>query len=224
MKKMMTQKITLRNKLLHFLLGTRCAVCDAASQSAVCTNCTTKIIAPKLSKSDVPTPAYDVFYALAAYETSMRALIHAYKYERQTALAAWFAVQIDVFLQNHMANDGETCTHIVAMPLHESRLNERGYNQCYEIVKRLTMVKLNSVNSAPNLLTRTRATERQAHLPRAARQDNVAQAFWASQPLHGARVWLLDDVVTTGATVNEAAKALKQAGAAWVGVIALARA
>lgn len=112
---------------------------------------------------------------------------------------------------------------LVAIPLHISRLCERGYNQALELAKPLAQTL--GVPLAHNLLTRRRATHAQTGLDVKARASNVKDAFVinanVSLPTH---IALLDDVMTTGATLGECARILRRAGVARVDAWALARA
>jgi len=112
---------------------------------------------------------------------------------------------------------------IVAVPLHVSRLRERGYNQAFELAKPVAGAL--GVPFARDGLARIRATPAQTGLDAAARRRNLRGAFavprGASLPKH---IALFDDVVTTGATVRECARVLRRAGVERIDVWALARA
>lgn len=112
---------------------------------------------------------------------------------------------------------------VVPMPLHRSRLVERGFNQSVELARYVGAGLRIEVDA--HALQRLRATEPQVGLPRAERSRNVRGAFVAHPSrLAGRNVALLDDVVTTGATVAEAARAMLTAGAGRVDVWCVARA
>ncbi len=113
---------------------------------------------------------------------------------------------------------------VVPIPMHWSRKAWRG-NNCPETMAQRIASRL-GVAAGPHVLTRRRRTAPQANLSAARRRSNVRGAFaiGRSIDLDGAKVLLLDDVMTTGATLNEAAKILRLAGAAHVGVGVLARA
>jgi ComF family protein len=119
-------------------------------------------------------------------------------------------------------------TLFVPVPLHASRLRERGYNQALELLRPLAQSL--RIALAESLLTRTRATPAQANLDAIARRQNLRGAFEFHAPaLRGiapadAHVALVDDVMTTGATLRECARVLRRAGIARVDVWALARA
>jgi ComF family protein len=117
-----------------------------------------------------------------------------------------------------------TTSGLCAVPLHPARLAERGYNQsellAAELARCWSLPRLSS-----SALIRTRETDSQVGLDLPARQANVAGAFTASPRwVEGQDVLLVDDVCTTGATLNACAQALREAGAVTVSAVTLARA
>jgi ComF family protein len=109
---------------------------------------------------------------------------------------------------------------LVPVPLHKSRLRKRGYNQAYEIAKELAIL------SGKQLLTpllRHKNTEMQAQLKFKQRAKNVKNAFTMKEALSHRHIILIDDVMTSGNTLNECAKVLKKAGAQDVKVLVFAR-
>ncbi|MEM8546542.1 MAG: phosphoribosyltransferase family protein [Pseudomonadota bacterium] len=111
---------------------------------------------------------------------------------------------------------------VIPVPLHRARLAERGYNQAHLIAAALT--RRAGIAPPVDALRRHRNTVTQATLLGAARQRNVAGAFSVQQEVQGLSCVLVDDVVTTGSTLQAAAAALRAAGARQVLGIALARA
>jgi ComF family protein len=112
---------------------------------------------------------------------------------------------------------------VVPVPLHASRLREREYNQSLLLADRLCR-RRGLALSFDNLI-RTRATPPQTELTRSQRMTNLRGAFGLLRPQEFAkqRLLLMDDVLTTGATVNECAKMLRKAGASDIYVLTLAR-
>ena len=112
---------------------------------------------------------------------------------------------------------------VVPLPLAPGRLAERGYNQALELARRLAPRR----QLAPRLLRRVRETPPQTSLDRAARVRNLRQAFEVdpaqAATIQGRRLLLVDDVMTSGATLHEAARVLRAAGAAHVAAVVLAR-
>lgn len=166
-------------------------------------------------------PAFDRARAVMRYDEDSRDLILAFKHADRTSLTPAFAA----WLKRAGAELLADADLIVPVPLHWSRLFSRRYNQAALLAMALGGVAGKQV--MPDLLIRRRATRKQGHLGRLARQRNVAGAF-ALHPkraaaLAGKRVLLIDDVITTGATVTNCARVLRQGGAAAIDVLALAR-
>ena len=161
-------------------------------------------------------PTFSRTVALFRYEFPVDRLIQALKYGHQLPLAAWLGRQLAERLS---AADHDL---IVPLPLHPSRLQSRGFNQSQEIARALS--KALGVESNANLLSRSRATPAQAELPLKERGKNVRGAFECTSDLAGRRILLVDDVMTTGSTVREAARILKLHGAGEITVAVAARA
>jgi ComF family protein len=166
-------------------------------------------------------PAFDRARSVLRYDEASRDLILAFKHADRTSLTPAFAAWLKR-AGDDLIPDADI---IVPVPLHWSRLFGRRYNQAALLAMALGALTGKAV--IPDLLTRRRATAKQGHLGRLARQRNVAGAFVLHprrlQTLAGKRVLLIDDVITTGATVTSCAKVLRQAGAQAVDVLALAR-
>lgn len=165
----------------------------------------------------------DFRFARAAftYDEKSRALILAFKHRDRTDAAPIFAR----FLHTAAPALVTDCDIILPVPLHRFRLFSRRYNQAALLALALGKFSGKPVNL--DTLVRRRATPSQGHLPRAARQRNVAGAFAVvsrhAGTVQGGRILLIDDVMTTGATANACARALLKAGAASVDVLVLAR-
>ena len=157
--------------------------------------------------------------AIFLYQEPLKEVIHRFKYQGKTACLPSFAR----FARNlPQLDEVQGADWIVPVPLHPTRLQERGFNQAL-LLARAFFPKDNRV--APNLLVRLRPTEPQASFNGGARRTNLKKAFGVVKPhrLVGKMILLIDDVFTTGTTVNECAKVLKKAGAAEVMVLTLAR-
>jgi len=161
-------------------------------------------------------PAFARTLALFRYEFPVDRLIQALKFGHQLPLAAWFGARLSQIL---VAADHDL---VLPLPLHPSRLRTRGFNQSLEIAR--PVARALGVAIDPTLLSRTRATPPQAELPLKERGRNVRGAFACASDLAGKRVLLVDDVMTTGATLREAARILKIHGAGPITVAVAARA
>lgn len=166
-------------------------------------------------------PAFDLARSALRFEGVAADLIHAFKYRE----ALW--------LQDDLVDVLEACVHVhfedrpidalACVPLHHVRQRERGYNQARLLADGLA--RRLGKPFWPRALKRVRPTGTQTHLTARDRLTNVKGAFGARcvTRLQGKRILLVDDVMTTGATTSECARALKQAGVAAVYVVTLAR-
>lgn len=223
----------LGQQILSAVLPASCLLCGADSAGALlCTPCAGDL--PNLPAALCPLcaaqtthgercgaclrepPHFDRTLALFHYDFPADRIIHALKYGHQLAVAGWCGQR----LAERIGADEYDC--IIPLPLHPERLCERGFNQSAEIAKNLGIC-LNFPVDRSNLL-RTRATPPQAELPLKERHRNVRGAFECRADFTGKRLLLIDDVMTTGATVNECSRVLKLHGAASVTVAVVARA
>jgi ComF family protein len=158
---------------------------------------------------------FDQVYSFGAYEGVLRELIHLFKFEGVRTLQRPLGALLAQALPRESSFDA-----IVPMPLHWRRRWQRGFNQsellAREIARRWSV-------PVCALVRRGRATAPQAGLTSAQRRTNVQGAFAVARSLKGMRLLLIDDVLTTGATASACARALKQAGAVQVTLLALAR-
>lgn len=180
------------------LLTPRCPSCALASDSgAVCGRC---LATP---------PAYDGTVAALAYEFPADVLVQSLKFRSELALAPLLAGLLVSRLPRGVRVD-----YLLPVPLSAARLRERGFNQALEIARHVAAAT--GCKLAPMLAERSRDTPPQIDLPHVERARNVRGAFRCTQPLAGAEVAVLDDVMTTGATLEELAATLKRAGASRV--------
>ncbi len=166
------------------------------------------------------TPPFARLIAPLRYGYPLDRLVTRFKFNQDLAAGALLA---DLLAGAVARAELPSIDLLAPVPLHVKRLRERGYNQSLELARRIAPTLRTRV--ATDALTRTRATEVQSGLDAKARRQNVRDAFAADaarvRELH---VALVDDVVTTGATVHECTKALLRAGAREVSVFAVARA
>jgi ComF family protein len=201
--------------LVDVLFAPACAACDrvleAPLDGPVCAVCWGGIVR-------VRQPLTEPSRAAGAYEGSLREIIHAFKYDGRDSLAAPLA--------RLMREAGADLLHdadfVVPVPLHPWRYVRRGFNQAEELAKRLDVPLLSA-------LWRVRATLPQSELDIAQRRRNVRGAFRLSplvrpSRLADARVVLVDDVRTTGATLDACARVLRDAGAGGIHVLTVAQA
>lgn len=205
----------------HFL----CEPCEAALPPLTNAHC--RVCAQPLPGLDVNAslpcgrclahpPNFDATIARYVYEFPVDEVIQALKYQHRLASAH--------FLGNALiaALPADKPDVIVPVPLSVERLAERGFNQSLEIAKPLARHLGVAINT--DALQRVRHTLPQVQLPWKERANNIRHAFVGTQGLDQQHVWVVDDVMTTGATLNEIAGALKASGAARVTNVVVARA
>lgn len=153
------------------------------------------------------------------FDGVMRQAIHELKYRNIRALA----VPLANLLKDYLITNPVPGEVLVPVPLHRNRLRERGYNQSSLLARELS--HLTDLPLVENCLTRWQETPPQARTASVSeRQSNVASAFTcADESLRGKQVLLIDDVATSGATLNACARSLKSAGAASVWGLVMAR-
>ena len=198
-----------------------CAACarELPRQVNACVRCGAALTASGSECGDCiqSPPAINYSRIPYRYQAPLDHLIMAFKFQRQLAMAPLLA---GLMLE---ANTPWTTTPdcLLPVPLHPSRLRERGFNQAHELAKLLS--RHSGIPNWQHLASRQRNTATQSLLNAKARRHNMRDAF----VIHGQPppyVVLVDDVVTTGSTVNELARCLRDAGAQRIDVWACARA
>ena len=148
--------------------------------------------------------------------------IHVFKYGKRAAVARPLSVLIRDCFDRHWARS--EVDFLLAVPLHRNRLRERGFNQAHLLISR--WAEAQGVAFDHSVLIRHRKTQPQTGLALERREQNIKGAFAVQKPesVKGKKIILVDDVYTTGATINECAGNLMSAGAEYVDVLTLARA
>jgi len=228
--------------VLAVVLAPSCAACDQLlerpTDGPVCAQCWRSILPltpPLCDRCGDPLPtwrvglvdeircrrcrrmrrAIDRARAIGDYDGALRAILHALKYEGRRSLARPLAVMMRRRCADLLA--GAAC--VVPVPLHPSRRRYRGFNQAADLARRLELPVVHA-------LRRIRATPTQTGLPAAQRHRNMRGAFALTRTgraVRGSVVVIVDDVSTTGATLEACARVLKEAGAAEVRALTAAR-
>jgi ComF family protein len=228
--------------LMSVVLAPACAACqealDRPTQGPVCRRCWDAILPltpPLCDRCGDPLPTWralslplarcprcrrarrlvDRARAIGAYDGALRAVVHALKYEGRRSLAR----PLGALMRQRGGNilDGALCA--IPVPLHPSRRRRRGFNQAADLARYIEIPVVPA-------LRRIRATPTQTGLPAARRHRNMRDAFAvtrAARSLSGAIVVLIDDVSTTGATLEACARVLKEAGVREVRALTAAR-
>jgi ComF family protein len=211
----------MRDLLAKLLFGGSCFVCRGASRELLCESCREEL--PRLGDELCPRcalpspraavcgrclsepPAYDATTAALAYDFPADTLVHALKFRGELALAPLLGSLLSASIASWSVD------RVIPVPLSTARLRGRGYNQAVEIARHLARGKLDI-----DVCVRHADAVPQTELPWDERRRNVRGAFGCRRALTGATVAVVDDVMTTGATLDELALTLKRAGAARV--------
>ena len=161
-------------------------------------------------------PWFDAVESAFAYGFPADRLVQRFKFSGDLALGAWLGEALARQVANRLRPD-----LLVPAPLSAQRLRSRGFNQALVLARRIG--RRRGIPVAGDAIAKLRDTPPQAGLSRAARQGNLRDAFVCPRRLDGLHVALVDDVMTTGATADALAAALKAAGAARVDAWVVAR-
>jgi len=163
-------------------------------------------------------PIFDRAISAGWYEGVLAQAIHLFKYRGKSVLARFLGA-----LLLGAAEEAGDADCLVPVPLHVSRLREREFNQALLLCD--VVGSASGLPVIPDAIHRTRETVPQIGLSKPIRRRNVRRAFACRDPEHilGRRILLIDDVFTTGSTVNDCARVLKRAGAESVIVLTVAR-
>lgn len=224
------------------LLPSSCALCGARCTAAVCLPCRNEFLAarrPRCRRCANPVaavdtrfdcgacqahpPAFDATVVAADYSAPLDQLVLQLKFGGALALAPWFG---QVLGEAALARDGLALPHILCpVPLGPQRLAERGFNQALEIARPLSTSL--GIAVRPALAMRARETAAQSGVAPAERKKNIRNAFILAPDavglVQGRHIGVVDDVMTSGATLHELAAMLKRFGAARVSNFVFAR-
>lgn len=199
---------------IHFINGSFCPICgipfrESPAGNHICGNCLEN------------RPHYTLARAVADFDTVIMDTIHKFKYGHNISIGN----SLGSFMADFTFPDFNFSEYslLIPLPLHIRRLRERGFNQSLLLAKKIGQKHKLSVNFS--LLKRHKFTLTQTGLHKAQREQNIRNAFTTvcDHKVSGTNIILIDDVYTTGATINECAKVLVQAGAEKVAVLTLAR-
>ena len=215
------------------MLTQDCLLCGTGSCTDIlCPNCAgdlPRLPAPNCPICALPTPngevcgrclahppEYDTTRAVFSYDFPLDRLIQSFKYGHRLALGNYFGRQMAAL------RPADKIDTVVPLPLHPQRIRERGFNQALELARPVSRALHCPIDSAS--YQRVRHTAVQADLPWLERVKNIRSAFRCAVDLTGKHVLVIDDVMTTGATLGEFARTLKLHGAYRVSLLVLARA
>ncbi len=238
--------LNLARTFLDFIYPPVCLICKEVileknssdgslnSKPLVCSNCWSELelfekpFCPQC-KTELPNLLQDCcsfylksVYSLGIFDENFQELIHSFKYKGRVSLGKKIGLRLAEELRKQGLSD---IAYLIPVPLHKVRKRERGFNQS-QILAEILGRNLN-IAVEDKILFRIKNTKDQTKLPEPERKENVAGAFEVEDKkkiLPGKKIILVDDVITTGATLMECAKVLKKAGAREILGVTIARA
>lgn len=226
--------------LINFIAPHRCIDCSQTIQTSdsLCQNCWDKYIFIEdplchkcgrafeidLGEKDLicgpcikDKPIYDIARSIFKYDDGSKSIIHKFKYSDRTYLANFFA---KIFLNkyNKIIMEADVITFV---PMHKFKRIFRLYNQAQVLATSLALIAKKELR--PNLITKISSTKSQSSLSKSERKKNLVNNFKVNHDIKGLKILIIDDVISTGATVNECSKELKKAGAEYVFVLSIAK-
>ncbi len=224
--------------IINYLLPQSCFLCGHLSDLALCEYCLQSLpylqhycqrCGEELFTKDntcgrclIEPPLYTQIRAIFKYEYPVDKLIHAAKFGQNLAILDFLGKEMSKQLIAQLSTKSVLPDVLIPIPLHPQRLRERGYNQSVELAK--IIAKQIHVTLNYTVCQRIRNTPHQTILPSKQRRRNLHKAFVINNiPQHWQYVALIDDVMTTGSTVQEVTRVLLQAGVSQVDVWCCAR-
>jgi ComF family protein len=227
-------------KFLDLLFPRKCIICDSAdTQRDVCSNCWQKITFitkpycvicsnPFNYEEDdqaicghcvIKTPKYDKAISILKYDEHSKKLIHKFKYQDQLH-ALDYLTSLMVNMSSDIINNVD---YIIPVAMHKYKLLKRVYNQAAMLA--MQIAKSKKITYLPQLLIKKNNSSAQAGLKREHRLENIKNSFQINEKLKhlikGKNILLIDDVITTGATIDECCKLLRTAGPVKIFVLTL---
>lgn len=217
-----------KQQLLNGFLSGSCALCDRSTPAALCPSCQRQVRQTQLPNSLYQEQAGLPVISWGAYEGSLKQSLASLKYEHRRDVAQFLGAELaQTWLKTAplLSTYGRRPLAIIPVPLHESRLQQRGFNQADTLARWFCRVAGLPIYS--HGLQRVQATQAQHSLNRQERMANLAQAFavndQVSPRFQRSAVWLIDDIFTTGATALAAAQVLRRRGVSVAGICTVAR-
>lgn len=228
----MKRKQMLKNieKILEYIYPPKCGFCGKLEKSYVCNKCmnnlknihTSGVLSNKkmYEKSDIGEIFFDELMYIFRYETKIREILIAYKFSGSSYL---YKSIVNFLLKDEkMVEKIKKYDTIIPVPVSEKRYNKRGYNQSYLVANEIG--KIVGIKRDINVIRKTKDIPQQSSLSKEERKYNVKNAYeLLKKNMCNERILLVDDIYTTGNTVNEICKELRKYTTNEIGVLVIAK-
>lgn len=214
------------DNVLNFIYPPACGFCGEICKEYLCKKCEISIIKNLKCKIDIYNESINRYYNehlyLFKYEGKIREKILDYKFNDKSYLYKTFS---EIILKNKKACGFlNSYDIIIPIPIHKKRKKERGYNQS-ELIAKDIVNRINSLKMDKDNLYKCKHIKPQSTLTKKERTENIKGAYRIrdKSKIEDKKIIILDDVYTTGSTVNECSKILKEAGAEKIGILTIAK-
>ena len=209
-------------KIKQILFPSVCGICGKIEKEALCLSCKRKLNLPNDANIiEVPNKYFSKHAYIFEYEGTIREKLINYKFNEQSYLHETFA---NIIIKNKkICRFIKNYDIIIPVPIHKKRYKERGYNQteliAYRIAKKLGI----SINT--DILLKEKNNKPQSELTKKERAQNIQNVYRTQneQKINNKAILIIDDIYTTGNTLNECSKMIKQAGAKEIAVLTIAK-
>ena len=202
---------------LNFIFPSKCVICGKVGD-ILCKECFAKIKHYPQQKINPPKNV-DLMIVCGYYDGILKKLIRKFKFSKKQSLYLPLSRFVEDCLKD--TNYFHSVDLITSVPLHKNRLKERGFNQSELIAKHLS--NFLNLPYEENILERTKETSFMYNLSKNDRKRNVKGVFSVNRNLKGLKILIVDDILTTGATLSEVALEMKRKGANSVYALTVAR-
>ena len=212
------------DKLLDYIFPPVCGICGIINEKYICDSCYYEIKKLEISRIIKNNSKYYSSYLyLFKYEGMIRDKIIDYKFNDKSYLYSTF---VEILLRNQKCKRYiKSFDIIIPVPISNKRMKERGYNQCELITKEISK-KLN-IQTDSKLIRKSLDNKPQSSLNKTERIDNVKNVYSINTEktnlIKNTKVLIFDDIYTTGSTVNEISRVLKQNGASDIGILTISK-
>lgn len=209
-------------KFFEFIYPKTCVICNEYSQDYICSKCERNVNLTRINLMvNVKDKYYQHVFFLFKYEGFIREKIIEYKFKDSSYLYKMFSKLIlNTKEINSFINEYDI---IIPVPISKKRLKERGYNQSELIAKQIS--KANKIPLQLNVLYKIKNIKPQSQMNKKQRLENIKNVYIVKnvEKIENKKILIIDDVYTTGSTVNECAKVLAEKGARIIGVLTIAK-
>ena len=212
-------------KILNLIFPNVCGFCNKINKNSLCKACELSLAKYEINViknyKEEKSKYFDYLFCALKYENFVREKIISYKFNENAYLYKTF---VKIIIKNEkIYRFLKSYDIILAVPMYKTKQSVRGYNQCELIAKELS--KELNVNFEKNNLIKIKYTKTQSTLSKSQRKENVKGAFQINNEdrIKNKKIILIDDIYTTGSTVNECSRILKKSGAKEIIVVTIAK-